>query len=292
MLKIISHNRVYTWCLGLSVLFVLLGRGLQHLFWDAPYRALLWDQALLEKPLSWLGIYWQSFVENLGAETVISQFSIALGIFAISTGLFSVAVLIRDNTPQKALNVLFVLLKIATAWLILLAFLYSKSTGYRVGQFIEYASQFLSPIALVWLLQGKMRHLEKFFPLAISLTFLGHGLYAIGYYPQPGHFIDMTIAILGTSEQMARNLLRVAGALDILAAILIFLPRAKVPVLYFCIAWGTVTAFARVAAGLDFSQLWNSIFYYLPSTIYRLPHGLIPLAYLFFLSHKKPAASA
>lgn len=293
MTRALTKKSLFTWLLTLSVFFVLLGRGLQHLYWDAPYRALLWDQALLEKPLSWMGIQWQSFVQNLNAEILISQVSTGLGIFAFTTGMLALLSMRKRNIDNRLFRqTLFRALYVATAWLIFLAFLYSKSKGYRIGQFIEYASQFLAPLALVWLLKGKTQHLQKFFPIAISLTFLGHGLYAIGYYPQPGHFIDMTIAILGVTEQTARNLLKVAGALDIAAAVLIFHPKYRMPAVYFCIAWGTLTAFARVTAGINFSQFWDSLFYYLPATIYRLPHGLVPLAYWAFLKHQKMESNA
>ena len=43
--------------------------------------------------------------------------------------------------------------------------------------------------------------------IAIALTFSAHGLYAIGYYPQPGVFVDMLINILHFSETTAKDFL-------------------------------------------------------------------------------------
>ena len=37
--------------------------------------------------------------------------------------------------------------------------------------------------------------------VAIALTFTCHGLYAVGYYPRPGKFIQMTMTILGTNKE-------------------------------------------------------------------------------------------
>jgi hypothetical protein len=270
-----------------SAAMVLLGRGLQHLFWDAPYRSLLWDQAILERPLSWLGISWQNYVQNLAMESAVNGMSTFLGICSISLSTICVWIVLSKRTlspPPRWIQYAFYT---AGAWLVCLSALYFKAKGFRIGQFIEYASQVLSPLAVVWLLQGKRKLLSLAFPIAISFTFLGHGLYALGYYPQPGHFVDMTISILGVSEDSARNILRLAGVFDLLAAVLIFVPQFRKPAIIFCVFWGTLTAFARVVSGIDFSQFLNSVFYYLPSTIYRLPHGLIPLAYWYFLEAQR-----
>lgn len=40
---------------------------------------------------------------------------------------------------------------------------------------------------------------------AISATFIGHGLYAVGYYPMPGNFLEMTMRSLSIGKPRRGN---------------------------------------------------------------------------------------
>ena len=122
----------------------------------------------------------------------------------------------------------------------------------------------------------------------IATTFVAHGLYALGFYPVPGNFVDMTIFTLGVSETVARQLLFAAGVLDILAAVALFWPPTQSVACWYMIAWGLATALARVLAAFSPEAIGASLHQTLYLTIYRLPHGLLPLALL--LSYAKPVA--
>ena len=59
--------------------------------------------------------------------------------------------------------------------------------------------------------------------VAIAVTFISHGLYALNYYPRPGHFTEMVMDILGVKEATAILFLNVAGILDFVIAVGIFI---------------------------------------------------------------------
>jgi ABC-type dipeptide/oligopeptide/nickel transport system permease component len=85
----------------------------------------------------------------------------------------------------------------------------------------------------------------------------------------------MTIGILGVTESQAKVFLSIAGILDVLAAILIYIPKTTKIALSYVLIWGLLTAFARVVFGFNSNFILDSIHDSLYGTIYRLPHGLI-----------------
>ena len=50
----------------IAAIAVFLGRGWQHLFWDAPFRALLWDEDWMSGIVqAVLGMEWKDYITNL-----------------------------------------------------------------------------------------------------------------------------------------------------------------------------------------------------------------------------------
>ena len=48
-----------------ACVLLLVGRAWQHLFWDAPFRALLWSQATMEGVVkAVLGLDWEAYASN------------------------------------------------------------------------------------------------------------------------------------------------------------------------------------------------------------------------------------
>ncbi len=115
--------------------------------------------------------------------------------------------------------------------------------------------------------------------LAIALTFIGHGLFAIGYYPVPGYFIDMIIKVFHIGEDAARNLLKIVGWLDIVFAIVLLFFRGKYLkiALGYIILWGFLTALARIVANIYLGLGWESILPWVPAFLIRIPHFMIPI---------------
>ena len=274
--KQFQHNLLIT-LLRLSTFLLFAGRAWQHLFWDAPFRALLWDKDWMEGLVTWLtGNTWQAYVTSETAGYFIDNLIFSFGIFYGAMAILTLVI----NQRMKGLTWLYALSSLALG---LLAFLYCKEKFYHLGQFFEYVLQFSLPLFFYLALSEKINllKLRLFLKIAIALTFSAHGLYALGYYPQPGEFVDMVINTLHVSESTAKYVLYVAGILDMVFAIGIFIPRtAKISLIYM-VLWGAATAAARTWANFYMDFPLNSLHQNLHETIYRLPHALIPLSVLF-----------
>ncbi len=272
--------------LRLSCFLVLVGRAWEHLFWDAPFRTLLWDQALMEGVINAvLGIAWFEYVTSPTTDLVIQNIIRGFGVFYLLMAILTLFI----KKQHLSFAVLYGLASICLAFL---AFLYCKEKFYHGGQFLEYAIQVLVPVFFYRFLNTE-KTLSRWWlsamKLTIALTFAAHGLYAFGFYPRPGVFVDMVINILGVSEPTAHVLLQWAGILDFVVAVGVFIPQVSVYCLAYCVVWGFFTALARTWANVDFGPFAFSMLHqYLPQTIYRLPHALLPLAvFVIEVAHRK-----
>lgn len=273
------NNRLLLQLLKITCFALFLGRAWQHLFWDAPIRTLLWDESLMSGVITGLfGIPWKDYATSMSTDAIIQGIIRGFGIFYL---LMAVLVLMVHTKLKFAKPLLY----LSSILLAFLAFLYCKEKFFHFAQFFEYTIQVISPILLANVIFNperlSSRNLVFVFKTSIALTFAAHGMYAIGYYPRPGVFVDMTINILGISEPMAHNFLGAAGILDFAAAVMIFIPRLSFWGIAYCVIWGFLTAFARTWANLDLGpSTVNLLHQFLPQTVYRLPHGLLPLALL------------
>ncbi len=260
--------------LKIAAASVFLGRGYQHIFWDAPYRELLWDDQLMAPVIEALTPWtWHEYVTNLAVDETIQQWMVAVGFFYFVCAL---ACLFYEKMPHWMRWPIW----LGVAGQVVLALLYMKEFFLHTGQFFEYALQFSTPAFLILYFKN-----QKFSPslifamkLATALTFICHGLYAAGYYPRPGVFTSMTMRILGGSESFAINFLTAAGWMDFVVALGIFLPKqwAKWFLLYAAI-WGLLTALARIVGNFYWDFPLQSLHEWAYHTVYRLPQGLVPL---------------
>jgi len=269
-----------------SVLLVFLGRAWQHLFWDAPFRTFFWDEEnlkpIIENIFKW---DWTAYVTSAQTDQFIQYSVIGFGVLYLICTILT----LWWNPKSRFTKIVLVLGGIA---LLFLAYLNMKENFYRYGQFFEYAIQFSIPFVLVYYHKRWLqRHIELILKLLVAVVFISHGLYAVGYYPIPGHFIGMIITIFGCSQDVAINFLLVAGILDFLVGIAIFIPKLKRYALIYACFWGLMTALARVVSGFYIDFIWQSIHQNLYETLYRLPHGLIPLMLLYMSSEKKKEAT-
>lgn len=275
----VSQKNLLLNILRLSCFLVFIGRAWQHLFWDAPFRTLLWDEALMDSVINALfGMSWFDYVTSPSTDSIIQYIIRGFGVFYLIMAILTLAI----QRQHLALGVLYI---VASVCLAFLAFLYCKEKFYHSGQFLEYAIQVLSPIFFYRFLNTEKPISQwwlKSIKLTIALTFAAHGLYAFGFYPRPGVFVDMVINILGVSEPTAHLFLQIAGVLDFIVAVGMFIPQVSIYCLVYCILWGLFTALARTWANVDFGSFAFSLLHqYLPETIYRLPHALIPLVAFF-----------
>jgi hypothetical protein len=265
----------------LAAVGVFLGRAWQHIYWDAPYRSLLWDEEWMRWPVeNLLGRSWQDYVTDVSTDQFIQQLVVGLGWFYVLCALAAIFVLRLGKWGRG-------LLWLGTISLIILAALYCKEKFFFIGQFFEYTLQFSIPVVLALVSQKPDRDISPrllfFLKIAIALTFTCHGLYAIGYYPRPGNFVSMTMAILHVNEDMAVQVLNVAGVLDFMVSILIFLPGKWLYAgLAWAIIWGFLTAMARIVAHF-YLEIWDDVLLrWLHESVIRVPHFLVPLALWFY----------
>ncbi|WP_024771790.1 hypothetical protein [Aquimarina macrocephali] len=260
--------------LKLSTFLIFLGRAYQHIVWDAPYRTFLWDESILKSSIeNVFGIAWNDYVTSLSAANTISFSIKAIGVFYLICAI--ITLMIKPNMKKTGK---FFLLG-GSIGLFILAILYCKEKFLHVGQFFEYTIQFMTPVLLYMVLftSIEFKKIRLIALIAIALTFSCHGLYAIGYYPRPGSFIDMTLNTLPISEPSAHLMLKTAGILDFVVAIAIFIPRISYAALVYAFVWGGLTAIARLVGHFHVAFLWNSFSQWTWEMLIRLPHGLIPL---------------
>jgi hypothetical protein len=109
-----------------------------------------------------------------------------------------------------------------------------------------------------------------------ALTFVGHGLYAVGFHPVPLSYQTMTMKLLGCSQDFALVFLQVVGWLDFVAAACLFIRPLKIVGLIYMIGWGLATAFARILSHYSPAGFnpWGA------ETFVRTSHWLLPLILL------------
>lgn len=261
---------------------VFLGRAYQHLRWDAPFRAVLWKRSWAEPIVTGIfDIPWTTWLTDLSVDAGIQTLIRVHGSIYLVCAIL-VVLQLRQLWAQ-------IVLGFGGCLLFLLAALYTVENHYRLGQFVEYSLQFGAPFFYIAMLRGWT--LKPIFihgvKVAIALTFIGHGMYAMGYYPVPGHFVTMSMETLGLSEPHARMYLSIAGYLDFLVAILIFVPKLERPTLIYAAIWGTLTALARIVAGfeINFPVTWLDLWAH--QSLFRLVHGGMPIVLLILLRQKQ-----
>nr|BFF39495.1 hypothetical protein BACY1_13000 [Tenacibaculum mesophilum] len=179
-------------------------------------------------------ISWQSYVTNLNTDLAIQILTRSIGVLYLVCAIISI--IINENSKRWMRSIL----KLGAVSLVFLALMITKNKFYHLIMFFEHTIQFGVPIALLYFLKHKNALLLLFYlKVFIALAFICHGMYAIGiFYPLPGNFVTMTLNILPVQEEMAKNLLFVAGVLDFIIAIAIFIPKLSKPVLLYACFWG------------------------------------------------------
>lgn len=277
-----NHNKSFLLVLKIASITVFLGRAWQFLFWDAPYRALFWDQRIMEKFVNTIFLLsWQDWASNPIVDNGI-QLSIRL------TGIIYLISATMILFVQKDKKWIQIPIWIGTGFLVFLAILQTKEKFFHFGQFFEHASQIGTPILLLLyvkeiLTKSSFILLTK---ILIALTFFCHGLYAINYYPRPGIFVDLLLNTFNTSEIFAHQFIWVVGIIDILIVPLLFFSKTVKLALWYTAIWGIVTALSRVYANFYWDFALQSLHQSIHTTVYRLVHGLLPLA-LLILTKKR-----
>ena len=268
------YSKYWFTILKLSVFLIFFGRAYQFMFFGAPFRAILWDESLLSPILENLTNYtWFEYATSLEVNYWIEFFTKACS-FLFLVG--AITALFWEKL--KVIWLKKTIIYIGIGILFFLALSIAKDKNYDVLQIFELFIQISIPVALLFVKHENEVQLDKIkiiLKVALSVTFIAHGLFAIGFIYYPANFVDMTIGILGVTESQAKVFLSVAGVLDVIVAILIYFPKTTKIALSYALIWGLLTALARVVFGFNSNFILDSIHDSLFGTIYRLPHGLI-----------------
>lgn len=256
--------------LRILVFFVFIGRAWQHLFWDVPFRELLWDEEKMSGTVQFLfGMDWATYISSPSINTGIDNASIIWGIFYVLCGVASLLV----SEKRRWLGSWLVAGSVS---LLLLSLLYWLEKFMSIGQLLEFSLQIGAPLLLYFIVLKPHFNPLFFIKIIIALTFIGHGSYALGWYPVPAHFVQMMIDGFGISESNAFLFLKIVGIIDIIAAGGLFVPALVRFGLWYCIIWGFLTAFARLVANWDMDIPMKTLHRWWFEVAFRLVHGGIP----------------
>ena len=271
--------------LRIAVFFCFAGWAWQHIYWDAPYRELFWSEDFFGGVVSSWGVDWEHYVGNESTDGIIQTFVFKLGFLYLFIGFLALTV------KKKAWGQISGLV-LGSLLLFLLAYCQYLDKMKYLAQWIEYGGQYLSPLVLILALHFGPRHRYtiNLAILAFVMIFVGHGLYAIGAYPTPANFYEMTMNVFPVSESGAEYIIRFAGFMDMIICLALVVPAFRVPALLYGIFWGFVTALARPWAGMSLSYEWWGADQYLHGFFLRFPHFIIPLFLYFVLCRGKETA--
>jgi hypothetical protein len=267
---------------------VLLGRGIQHLFWETPYRHFLWSRQWMEKPAKILfGLDWNTYLLHPVIDLFWTRIIQGIGLLFILIG----AILLSNHKPVRIVQKWGARLSL----LFLMPLTYLSYLGYwiHLPQVFEFTLQ-LTPLWIIALGRLQVKDLwtnKNRVKLAISLTFAAHGFYAMGFSAVPHSFVQMTTAILGINNEAAYSFLSIAGLLDFVLAVGIWMPFYKIRIwsLLYAIFWGFFTAFARIWANVYGFDVWNGLAQWGFEFLVRIAHFVLPLAILLTYETKKNA---
>lgn len=255
----------------------LLARGWLTFRFDHPVRGLLWDESFISPIIqSLLGMDWADY--HASSDNWITPLIKGLGLFWMVSSLLPWFLNPEGTRQKKSVASLLVLAGVLLAFDAYCRF--NENT--HLGMLLEYALQSASPMLVcIWSLWPDRRSLWRRIAMAAAAaTFVGHGLFALGVFPVPGHFVSMTIDLLGCSEPFARQFLWCAGALDLIVAALIWIPRTRLVGFGYMVAWGTATTVARPLTLIDPAQSDFGIALASGETLVRTGHWCIPLILL------------
>ncbi|MEZ6088663.1 MAG: hypothetical protein R3C05_11680 [Pirellulaceae bacterium] len=240
--------------LRMGVFFCFAGWTWVHLYWEAPYGILLWHDATYQWA-SRFGISWDDFVGSGANDGLVQTWMGRIGWLYLTCAV--VALTVRKHAWLQMVG-----LVCGSMLLVILSYAKFLSAQRQLPMFVEHGGQMLMPVVLVSALALGVRHRATIILAIIAFvtTFAGHGSYAIGLWPTPATFYAMTSVILHVEYETAQTFLRIAGMLDFIVCVGLFIPPIRRYCAMYAVAWGFLTAVARPAAGMSWSlNYWGRI---------------------------------
>lgn len=250
-----------------------------------PWRNLIWDQGMFEPIVVLFGSNWSDWVSSPDIERNLLRLDHVVSIIWLLGGM---GVLVGKRLPEGFLRLL---LWLGGICLLIHFTLAAKGQFWRIGYILEHSLQVATPFLLLIWLQQKGRDLKRqqvqILAVLTAFTFIGHGLFALGYHPLPAHFVLMTTEgldfiltdeVAASKVSIAKGFLTVVGILDLIAGALLLLPgnKWKQVALYWVLPWAVLTTLARLWSGAQFSSVANYLTYWIPEFLIRVPHVVLP----------------
>lgn len=274
-------------CLKFAVFAVFLGTVWQLLRWDSPLRSLLWKEDWMAPLVQMFGVSWESFVTSPQVDQAIVFIGRFMGVLCMTAAAATWSLRQRPRLSRPFIGA-------GVLVLIVVDSLFYIGKYFQLGMLIEHSLQWSCGLFLLasareprWTATRIM-----WLKLAVSLTFIGHGLYAVGYHPRPGQFVSMIMRCLPLEESSARLFLTTAGWIDFFVAGAIWLPRIARPALLYCAFWGLLTALARPYAYFDADNLLGWSESWLHPFLIRIIHGIAPVTLWLVLQRGVSAEEA
>lgn len=272
------------WTLRIGACACFLGWAWQHLRWSVPYDALLWNPDYLDWLAKTFGVTWETYVAE-----VMTDRRILFGERLLGFVLLGLAVIALTARPTS--RVQLVCLGTGSGLLALVASCQYLNAGHAPAMFVEHGGQILAPVVLILALKRGVqdRWTINTAIAAFCATFIGHGIYAIGIAPTPGHFYGMVSAILGWGENATDLFLKIVGVLDFVVCVGVFVPSLRRPCLAYAALWGLLTALARPIAGMSLAAPWWGVDQFIHEAVLRTPHMALPFFLFLAFSATYPA---
>lgn len=262
--------------LQIALSLTLFARGWLTFFWDHYLRGLIWHEEALKPVLEqYFSISWRDFA--MSSDSWLTPLIQGIGMWLM---IMAGVVLFMGRIRVLRWTLLPVI-----GFMALDVFARFIEHDGRWGMAMEYALQAMVPLLLFLMLSGSKtrRWLIGLALVATSLCFIGHGCYAMGFYPVPWSYQNMTMRLLGLEGEAVLTFLAVMGYLDFTVVFALFWKRLRKLALCYMIAWGFATAMARVLAHIESSQRWYGLDPWMFETLVRSSHWMIPLALLTLL---------
>ena len=275
-----------TWTLRIGSCACFLGWAWQHLRWSVPYDAVLWNPDYSDWLARAFGVSWETYIAEVVTDRRILFFERLIGVLYLALAVISV-------TAKRHSHVQLTCLGIGSELLVMASYCKYANAGHAMATFVEYGGQILTPTVLILALERGVRDRWTISVaiIAFCATFAGHGIYAVGLAPTPGHFYGLVSAILGLGENSADWFLKTVGVLDFVVCVGVFVPLMRRISLAYAALWGVLTAFARPVAGMAFAAPWWGADQFLHEAILRIPHAALPFFLLLVLG-RQPLANS
>ena len=271
--------------LARAALFImLLSRGFLYClpYTLGPYSSVLWYEDFMMPIVE--GLLGYDYLDYaMYSEPYINGVMMFTGSLLILSAFF--VLFLRDGKFLKAS------LLVTAVLLIFHAICRYFDSDFELPMLMEYGIQSLAPLAyFMYLRKGEFSSgIRLFCTIGIALCFLGHGLYAAGFPYQPVKFPFMVEECLFLTYDQASVLVKVAGYIDFVLVVMVFIPKVRIWAFAYMCFWGLLTATARVVAYSSATVDFYGIHPWLWETTVRFIHGLAPLIMCLYYRHMKKA---